>query len=132
MKRRIAWLIGKWVSEDCASPANPLIWDVLVHLLKDRGPSTDTVVRLTAATALKDCMDVRIWSTCAKAPTDIPFNQTVHFAVDHFLPHLPTTISELVRLIAEAETFESKRRVDNTLNVVIELTGTQVSVEALW
>jgi len=58
IKRRIAWLIAKWVSEDCASPDNPLIWDVLVHLLGDRSPSTDTVVRLTAATALKDCIDV--------------------------------------------------------------------------
>jgi hypothetical protein len=46
--------------------------------------------------------------------------------MDLFLPHLATTISELVRLIAEAETFESKRRVDNTLNVVIERTGQQV------
>ncbi|KAF9451646.1 ARM repeat-containing protein [Macrolepiota fuliginosa MF-IS2] len=109
MKRRIAWLIGKWVSEDCASPANPLIWAILVHLLTDRGPSTDTVVRLTAATALKDCMD------------------TVEFSVDYFLPHLPATISELVRLIGEAETFESKRRVDNALNVVIEQTGSQIS-----
>lgn len=58
IKRRIAWLIAKWVSEDCASPDNPLIWDVLVHLLSDRSSSTDTVVRLTAATALKDCIDV--------------------------------------------------------------------------
>ena len=58
IKRRIAWLIGKWVSEDCASPDNPLIWDILVHLLGNRSPSTDTVVRLTAATALKDCIDV--------------------------------------------------------------------------
>lgn len=48
------------MSEECAPPTNPLIWDVLAHLLTDRGSSTDTVVRLTAATALKDCMDVRI------------------------------------------------------------------------
>lgn len=109
IKRRIAWLIGKWVSEDCASPTDPLIWDVLTHLLQDRGPSTDTVVRLTAATALKDCMD------------------TIGFSVDYFLPHLATTAGQLVRLIGEAETFESKRRVDDTLNVVIEQTGPQIS-----
>ncbi|KXN86407.1 Importin-11 [Leucoagaricus sp. SymC.cos] len=109
LKRRIAWLIGQWVSEECASPNNPLIWDVLVHLLKDRSLSTDTVVRLTAATAIRDCMD------------------TIEFSISYFLPHLATTISELVNLIGETETFESKRRVDNTLNVVIERTGEQVS-----
>jgi hypothetical protein len=58
IKRRIAWLIGKWVLEECTPPTNPLIWEILAHLLRDRGPSTDTVVRLTAATALKDCIDV--------------------------------------------------------------------------
>ncbi|KAJ3573347.1 hypothetical protein NP233_g2485 [Leucocoprinus birnbaumii] len=109
LKRRIAWLIGKWVSEGCAPPNNPLIWDVLAHLLQDRGPSTDTVVRLTAATALKDCLD------------------TVDFTIDYFLPYLASTTSQLVRLIGEAETFESKRRVDDTLNVVIEQTGQQIS-----
>lgn len=46
--------------------------------------------------------------------------------MDLFIPHLPTTINELVRLIGEVETFESKRRVDNTLNIVIEQTGKQV------
>jgi hypothetical protein len=41
------------------SPANsPIIWEVLVHLLSDRGPGTDAVVRLTAAVALKECVDV--------------------------------------------------------------------------
>jgi hypothetical protein len=58
IKRRIAWLIGKWVSEDCASPNDPNIWEVLVHLLKDRGPGTDSVVRLTAAMAIRECLDV--------------------------------------------------------------------------
>jgi hypothetical protein len=58
IKRRIAWLIGKWVSESCASPNNPRIWEILTHLLKDRGPGTDSVVRLTAVVALKECLDV--------------------------------------------------------------------------
>jgi hypothetical protein len=35
-----------------------MIWEVLVHLLKDRGPGTDPVVRLTAVVALKECLDV--------------------------------------------------------------------------
>jgi hypothetical protein len=58
IKRRIAWLIGKWVSDQCSSPNNPRIWEILVHLLKDRSAGTDTVVRLTAANAVKECVDV--------------------------------------------------------------------------
>jgi hypothetical protein len=44
------------------SPANdPTVWDILIHLLRDRGPGTDSVVRLTAATALRECIDVRFF-----------------------------------------------------------------------
>lgn len=44
------------------SPANdPNVWDILLHLLRDRGPGTDSVVRLTAATALRECVDVRFF-----------------------------------------------------------------------
>lgn len=58
IKRRIAWLVGKWMASDCASPNDPKVWELLVWLLKDRGPGTDAVVRLTAAVALKECLDV--------------------------------------------------------------------------
>ncbi|KAG5648935.1 hypothetical protein DXG03_000284 [Asterophora parasitica] len=102
IKRRIAWLIGKWVSENCASPNNPRIWEILVHLLQDRGPGTDYVVRLTAAVALKDCLD------------------TLEFEASYFQPYLPTAVSELIRMMGEADTFESKRRIDYSLNVVIK------------
>lgn len=59
IKRRIAWLIGKWIGDECSPADNPKIWEVLVHLLKDRGQGTDVVVRLTAAIALRECVDVR-------------------------------------------------------------------------
>ena len=62
LKRRIAWVIGKWVAEACISPNDPNIWEILVHLLKDRGAGTDAVVQLTAAMALKECIDVRFFS----------------------------------------------------------------------
>lgn len=102
IKRRIAWLIGKWVADSCTSPNNPRIWDVLVHLLKDRGPGTDYVVRLTAAVALKDCLD------------------TLEFEASFFEPYLPIAVAELIEMMGEADTFESKRKIDHSLNVVIE------------
>lgn len=60
IKRRIAWLIGQWISSGCSPANNARIWDVLIHLLQDRGSGTDAVVRLTAAVALRECVDVNL------------------------------------------------------------------------
>ncbi|KAF9008940.1 armadillo-type protein [Cyathus striatus] len=109
IKRRIAWLIGKWASEECTSASNPALLNIIIHLLQDRSQGTDTVVRLTAAVALRECVD------------------TINFDADSFAPFLPIAVSELVRLIGEAETMESKRRVDDTLNAVIEQAGTRIA-----
>lgn len=57
IKRRIAWLIGKW-AQTSLNPNMPVVWQIIMHLLSDRGPGTDTVVRLTAAMALRECVDV--------------------------------------------------------------------------
>jgi len=59
IKRRVAWLIGKWVSEECYLANHPRIWEVLARLIS---PEIETVVRLTAAAALRDCVDVRLYS----------------------------------------------------------------------
>jgi hypothetical protein len=128
IKRRIAWLIGKWVSEDCASPNSPRIWEVLIHLLKDRGPGTDSVVRLTAATALRECLDVCIpLRTCPGRPTDLKLLQRINFERECFAPFLPIAVTEMIRLLGEADTFESKHRIDHSLNVLIEQAGEQVA-----
>lgn len=42
----------------CTPASDPVIWEILVHLLQDRSHGSDTVVRLTAATALRECVDV--------------------------------------------------------------------------
>ncbi|KAK0206374.1 armadillo-type protein [Desarmillaria ectypa] len=108
-KRRIAWVIGQWVSQTCVSPNLPVLWDILVHLLSDRGPGSDTVVRFTAATALRECVD------------------TLEFDVNIFAPYIPTTITELVKLMGEADTLAGKTRVGNTLNVIIDQAGGRIT-----
>ncbi|GBE79528.1 ARM repeat-containing protein [Sparassis crispa] len=108
LKRRIAWLIGKWISDMCSPANDPNIWTVLVHLLQDRGPGTDVVVRLTAAMALRECVDT------------IEFNENV------FAPFLSTAVNELVLLMAEMDSVDSKRQVANSLNAVIERVGTRI------
>ncbi|ETW83875.1 hypothetical protein HETIRDRAFT_443980 [Heterobasidion irregulare TC 32-1] len=87
VKRRIAWLIGKWVGDKCASPNDVRIWQILVHLLQDKGTGTE-VVRLTAAAAVRDCVDA------------------LGFDPQMFSPFLGQTASEILQLIGEAETLE--------------------------
>jgi hypothetical protein len=57
IQRRIVWLIGRWVSQDCYPATDPQIWQILLHLLTTKGTGTE-VVRLTTATALQQCVDV--------------------------------------------------------------------------
>ena len=59
VKRRIAWLLGKLISDECLKANNQSLWQVLVHLLQDQGEGSDAVVRLTAAIAIRECVDVR-------------------------------------------------------------------------
>ncbi|KAI5893425.1 ARM repeat-containing protein [Schizophyllum commune H4-8] len=101
LKRRIAWLIGQWVSSGMTSPNNSTLWELLVHLLGDRSQGTDAVVRLTAVEALRQCVDT------------LEFDPTV------FQPFLPRCIEELLRMLGEAETQEGKNRVAKALNTVI-------------
>jgi hypothetical protein len=58
IKRRVAWFIGKWISDECAPANDGRIWEILVHLLQARQSSTDMAVRLTAASALRMCINV--------------------------------------------------------------------------
>ncbi|KAG7449051.1 ARM repeat-containing protein [Guyanagaster necrorhizus] len=109
IKRRIAWMIGQWVSQACVSPNLSILWDILVHLLSDRGPGSDMVVRFTAATAVRECVD------------------TLEFDVNVFAPYIPTTITELVKLMGEADTLTGKTRIGNTLNVVIDQAGSRIT-----
>ncbi|KAH9943383.1 ARM repeat-containing protein [Epithele typhae] len=102
VKRRIAWLLGKLVSDECLVANNEKLWQVLVHLLQDQGPGTDAVVRLTAAIAIRECVD------------------SLNFDADSFAPFLQPVVASLVRLTAEADTLEAKRRITDSLNTVIE------------
>jgi hypothetical protein len=83
-------------------------------------------VRLTAAVALKDCLDV--CNFLAYTTFNIIILQSVSIKPECFAPFLPTAVSELVRLLGEADTFNSKRRIDHSLNVLIEQAGERVAI----
>ncbi|KAJ3710388.1 ran binding protein 11 [Lentinula raphanica] len=107
LQRRIAWVLGKWMSDSCCSPNNPIIWQILLHLLNQRGQES-TVIRLSAAVSLREGVD------------------TLDFDCKIFEPFLPQAVAQLMSLIGEANTYQSKRKVDDALNVVIDRAGKQI------
>jgi hypothetical protein len=55
------------------------------------------------------------------------YKQTLSLDADILSPVLPPLISELLRLMSDAELMETKRRVDGVLNSVISQAGKRVS-----
>ncbi|KAF8272542.1 ARM repeat-containing protein [Lactarius quietus] len=107
IKRRIVWLIGRWVSEDCYPPTDPRIWQILLHLLTTKGTGTE-VVRLTAATALRQCVDANL------------------FDLNVFLPFLASAVAELLQLIEQADTIETKNKLAACLNTIIHRSAAEI------
>ncbi|ODO04862.1 hypothetical protein I350_05472 [Cryptococcus amylolentus CBS 6273] len=123
VKRRVAWLIGEWVTADEDSAKLPVIWQMLMYLLSERGSSSDKAVNLTSAIAVKECVD--LW--------ELP--------IDYFLPYLEQSVHELVKLLGEASTLDGKKYVNEAIGVVIERVGDKMmpylpsvaqSIPVLW
>lgn len=106
----------------------PAIWQILIHLLSQRGRGS-TVIRLTAAVALRQGVDVIILPLLVIYDgLFIVVLQTLDFNPDEFAPFLSGAVTQLMNLIGEANTFDSKRKVDDALNVVIDRAGAKVCV----
>ncbi|GHJ86997.1 hypothetical protein NliqN6_3399 [Naganishia liquefaciens] len=105
MKYRIACFIGLWVSADEDSALLPIIWNALTHLLGDRGEGSDIAVRLAAATAIKQSVD--LWE----------------LDIAYFEPYLSQIMSNMLQLVSEAETLPAKRQVLEAVSVIIERIG---------
>ncbi|WOO78855.1 Importin-11 [Vanrija pseudolonga] len=102
LKRRVAWLIGQWVGSDEECAKIGLVWQILIHLLAERGEASDAAVNLTAAIAVKECVD--LWE----------------LEVSYFVPYIQQTVDELIKLLGEATTLDGKRYVNDTIGVIIE------------
>ena len=96
--------------------------------MRDRGSSSDPVVRLSAAEALKECVDVSHFRFRIIASLIRFTAQTVEFDVQTFQPFLGDFVTELLRLMAEVDTLESKTRLTKALNMVIERAGNRVRI----
>ncbi|KAK4688100.1 importin-11, partial [Tremellales sp. Uapishka_1] len=108
LKRRVAWLIGQWVSADEECAKLSMVWQILLHLLAERGEASDRAVNLTAALGIKECCD--LWE----------------MDIDYFLPYLQQMMQELIKLLGEATTLDGKRYVNDTIGVLIERVGDKI------
>lgn len=97
---------------------------MLVHLIQAQEGS-DAVVRLTAATALKDCVNVSMKSLDACAPWTKLY-QSVSFDGPTFFPYMPAAVQALLSLLEAVESQDAKKRVLRSLNVIVDAVGEQV------
>jgi hypothetical protein len=102
LRRRIAILLGQWITIKVSAENRPLVYKVFQHLLDPSDHCNDQVVRITAGRQLKNIVD------------DWEFN------AEQFLPYVQTTITRLLSLIEEVENIETKMALLNTISILVE------------
>ncbi|KAG8825707.1 hypothetical protein FRC19_010697 [Serendipita sp. 401] len=108
IKRRIAWLFGKWATENSISNCKDIVFQTLINLIRDRGDGSDAAVRLTAASAFRECID------------------SISFDLGVFIPFIQPSLEALLALVMESETQDSKRRVIGSVNALVAGVGSEI------
>ena len=102
LRRRIAILIGQWVTIRITKENRPLLYQMFQHLLDSSEPHNDLVVRITAGRQFKNVADE--WE----------------FDAQQFMPYAETILTRLMRLIEEIDSTETKMALLNTISVLVE------------
>lgn len=102
IRRRVAIIIGQWVTVKISIEARPTLYKIMQHLLNPEDPLNDLVVRLTAAHNLKSCIDE--WD----------------FRMDGFLPFVDDIFDKLMGLINEAEQTETRMGLLDVIGVIVD------------
>lgn len=110
LRRRIAILLGQWITIKVSDESRPLVYQIFDHLLNQDDPLNDHVVRVTAGRQFKNIADD--WD----------------FKVEGFMPHASNILDRLMALIGEVELSETKMALLNTISVVVERLEHHVSL----
>jgi hypothetical protein len=102
LRRRIAILLGQWISIKVSDTSRPMVYEIFRYLLQKEEPLNDEVVRITAGKQFKNIAD------------DWEFNAS------QFLPYAPDILSQLMTLIEDVELSETKLALLNTVSVLVE------------
>ncbi|TAQ85162.1 hypothetical protein B7494_g6515 [Chlorociboria aeruginascens] len=100
LRRRIALLIGQWITIAVSDANRPLVYQIFQHLLKAEDETNDHVVRVTAARQFKAVVD------------------DFSFAAEGFLPYAPDMLSRMMALIQEVENTDTKMAILDTIRVI--------------
>ncbi|KAF9953439.1 hypothetical protein BGZ72_005413 [Mortierella alpina] len=99
IRRRIAWMIGKWVSVNISKEARPTVYTIMLHLLR---PDEHLAVRLAAAQNLKACID------------DWDFEPAT------FAPFLEQSVQGLKSVMGQVEEPDSRMRILSCMSIIVE------------
>ncbi|KAJ7540520.1 hypothetical protein O6H91_10G020100 [Diphasiastrum complanatum] len=104
LRRRVAWLLGQWVSKIKDDMRLP-VYGALIGLLGDG----DLAVKLAACHSLHNLID------------------DVHFYEEEFVPFVPTCFQLLFQFMKQAQEFDSKLQIFNMVSLVIDRLGEKVT-----
>ncbi|KAK4057588.1 hypothetical protein OIO90_001233 [Microbotryomycetes sp. JL221] len=107
IRRRIAWLVGNFISEDLTPTTRTKIYSLLTHLSSEN-ESTDKVIQLTSFKSLIKCCDH--WD----------------FKLLEFLPFLNQFLKEILNLLNKVELLDSKKKLNQTLGVIVDRVGLHI------
>ncbi|KAF9971529.1 hypothetical protein BGZ73_005515 [Actinomortierella ambigua] len=99
IRRRIAWMIGKWVNVNISKTSRPIVYGILLHLMRVEEP---LAVRLAAALNLKVCIDD--WD----------------FEASAFAPFLEASVRALRQLMGEVEEADSRMKILSAMSMIVE------------
>jgi hypothetical protein len=100
LRRRVAILIGQWITIKISEANRPLVYQIFQHLLKSEDETNDHVVRVTAARQFKAVVD------------------DFSFQAEGFLPYAPDILGRMMTLIQEVENTETKMTILETIRVM--------------
>ncbi|KAI9306866.1 armadillo-type protein [Cunninghamella echinulata] len=108
LRRRIAWLLGRWVTESISADCRIAIYEILLQLMVKE---EDLVVRLSAAHSLKLAIDD--WD----------------FDISILLPYLGTAMDLLLPLINEVDESDTVMKLISDLNTIMDRAGEHIVKE---
>ncbi|KAI1309742.1 putative importin 11 [Xylaria venustula] len=108
LRRRIAILLGQWVTVEMSNETRPLVYEIFRHLLNSHDPHNDIVVRITAARELKNVV------------------MELRFDSESFTTQAPYVLKELTGLVQTVESEETRLVMLETLRALIGRMDTDI------
>jgi hypothetical protein len=103
LRRKVAWLVGKWVNKIKGELRKP-VYTALMRLLADG----DLAVQLAVCFSLQNLID------------------DVHFYEEEFVEYVPTCLGLLIQFMQNAQEFDSKLQIFNLVSLIIDRLGEKI------